>query len=406
MVEAMILSTGGHQSTYYVGMIILFMFSFAFLPLRPLVSFVYTALIYFAYVVPILLLDSITNVRVFLNNAIFLFVILCAGFIWKCFHYDLIRKKLGLEYDLSREKDQFKDKAAIKEQWYSSLFNTSNEGILILDEDGMIIDLNPKACEIYGFENNELIGMKYDLLKADEEKTFMANRRKKILAGESMMFETRCYRKDGSVVEVEINAKSVSVGGKTYLQKFIRDITQRKQMDEKLFHAEKMETIGRLAGGIAHNFNNILGTILGYATSIMEMGSVDEASREKLGVIEQSTRKAGIIISKLASFTVGDSHFPTSLNLNDVVKESIRLFEGVILKKKVAVSTNLGKIRLIRGDQGKLEQVMLNLLINAKDAIEHEGTITVITREEEISDESPGCCQYAARLLRTGQSYR
>lgn len=400
MVELMILSFGGHQSPYYAGIIVIFVFLFGFLPLFSIrVTLSLASLTYAVYLLPILIFDTITNTRIFINNNIFLLASLCIGVIWRYYNDNLFLKKLSLEYDLSKEKEQLEKystqledlvqertkELSISEKWHRSIFDNATDGIMVLDKNGAIINVNQKACEIHGFEKDALIGINTGLLESGNNKEKHDERMSRILNGETLIFETEHYRKDGSKILLEVSAKALNIGGDTYIQSFYRDITEKKRIQEQLMHSQKMESIGSLAGGIAHNFNNILTAILGYSELLLEFSNLDGTSKQRVQNIESSARKAGVMVSKLLSFARRDAHEVLPLNMNDVISDSVKLFEGV-LNKRIGLKVDLnGNISPIEGDPNQLEQVIMNLMVNARDAMPDGGLLTVRTAVAELA---------------------
>jgi len=157
-----------------------------------------------------------------------------------------------------------------------------------------------------------------------------------------------------------------------------------------------MESVGSLAGGIAHNFNNILTAILGYAELLLEFSELDDTSKQRVRYIESSARKAGVMVSKLLSFARRESHEVLPLNLNDVINDSVKLLEGV-LDKKIGLKVDLhSNIPVIEGDPNQLEQVMMNLMVNARDAMPDGGLITIKTRLIEVGGNRHNLPDYVA----------
>jgi signal transduction histidine kinase len=141
-----------------------------------------------------------------------------------------------------------------------------------------------------------------------------------------------------------------------------------------------MESIGILAGGIAHNFNNILTAILGYAELLLEFSNLDDVSRQKVQNIELSARKAAVMIRQMLRFARRETHEVLPLNLDDAVNDTVKLFEGA-LNKNIRLSVNLDvHTYIVNGDPNQIEQVIMNLLVNAKDAMPDGGLITISTR--------------------------
>lgn len=400
MVELMVLATGGHQSTYYAGMILSYVFIIGLLPISLSITLLLAAIIYCIYLLPIFLFDTITNLRIFVNNNLFLVSIFIIGFIWKHINQKLLVNKLGLEYDLSEEKEQLKiystnleqlvqertKELSISEKWHRAIFDFATDGIIVLDKNGTIINVNEKACDIHGFDRSALIGISMELLDTESNKEHFRNRLTRILNGESLIYETEHYRKDGSKVLLEVSSKVIDIGGETYIQSFHRDITEKKRIQEQLMHSTKMESIGVLAGGIAHNFNNILTAILGYAELLLEFSTLDDVSRQRVRNIESSARKAGVMVSKLLSFARRESHEVLPLNLHDVINDSLKIFGGA-LNKNIGLKLNFSEhTPVIEGDPNQIEQIIMNLMVNAKDAMPDGGHITITTRLMDIQE--------------------
>jgi two-component system cell cycle sensor histidine kinase/response regulator CckA len=396
-IELMILSFGGHRSTYYVGMILLIVCIFGLMPLNTLFSLFGISLIYSIYLVPILIFDKIVDFKTFFTAIFFLFSISVITLVWRHFSYRGLINELSLQYELNKEKQKLEkystqledmvakrtQELAISEKWHRSIFDNATDGIMVLDKNGVIMNVNQKACEIHGFEKNALIGVNTGLLESGNKEKH-DERMSRILDGETLIFETEHYKKDGSKILLEVSAKALNIGGDTYIQSFYRDITEKKRIQEQLMHSQKMESIGSLAGGIAHNFNNILTAILGYSELLLEFSNLDGTSKQRVQNIESSARKAGVMVSKLLSFARRDAHEVLPLNLNDVISDSVKLFEGV-LNKRIGLRVDLNSnVSPIEGDPNQLEQVIMNLMVNARDAMPDGGLITVRTAVAEL----------------------
>jgi two-component system, cell cycle sensor histidine kinase and response regulator CckA len=401
-VELIILSSGGHQSTYYAGMIITTVFLLGIIPLPFKMSLIIVSIAFSIYLFPILILGNITNRNAFINNNAFLAATFLIALIWRYLSQKGLINELGLQYELDKDKrkletystqleelveERTKD-LSISEKWYRSIFDNATDGVIVLDKSGVIVNVNQKACEIHGFERNALVGINVELLEAGAGKESHEEIMSRILNGETLIYETEHYRKDGSKVFLEISSKAIEIGGELYIQSFYRDITDKKRIQEQLMQSQKMESVGSLAGGIAHNFNNILTAILGYSELLLEFSALDEASKQRVKNIESSARKAGVMVSKLLSFARREAHEVFPLNLNDVINDSVKLFEGV-LNKRIGLKVDLyNALPTMEGDPNQLEQVIMNLMVNARDAMPDGGLITVRTVVREIGNGS------------------
>jgi two-component system cell cycle sensor histidine kinase/response regulator CckA len=397
MIELMILQLGGHQSTYYAGFTILMIFVFGFMPISINMTLLINCTIYAIYLLPIFLFDDITNIRVFINNNIFLMGAVAGSLAWRYVNQNLIVKELSLEYDLSQDKKQLENysaklKAMVEErtkelvkseQWHRSIVDNATDGIVVLDRNGVITNVNDKACEMHGFTREALIGAHVKLLEAESTRQEMAERMNRILNGESQVYETVHNKKDGTPLYLEISSKAITIGDELFIQSFYRDITEKKKLQEYLFQSQKMDSIGVLAGGIAHDFNNILTAILGHA-SVMRRSALEEKAMHSLNVIEDASRRAGRMISKLLGFARKSNYEFVQIDLNDVVYETVKLLERVV-DSKISISVDLdNRLPPIQGDMNHIEQVIMNLIVNARDAMPNGGRIVIKTAAIEI----------------------
>jgi PAS domain S-box-containing protein len=247
-----------------------------------------------------------------------------------------------------------------------------------MNRNGIIVNANDRACEMHGFKKESLIGAHIKMLAGDGDKNGIAERMRRILDGESLVFEARNNKKDGTTIHVEVSSKALNIGNELFVQSFYRDITEKIKFQEHLMQSQKMESVGVLAGGIAHDFNNILTAILGHTDLIRRFSVLDEKAARSLNVIEDASRRAGRMISKLLGFARKSKFERTPINLNDVVYETIKLLEQVI-DKSINLSVELdNRLPLIQGDINQMEQVIMNFIVNARDAMPKTGGRIVI----------------------------
>ncbi len=398
MIAFMIAKFGGHQSPYFAGMILAAIFGIGLIPLSLITSIIVAIMIYATYLIPILSYDSITNLPYFINaNGFILYCIFGLIFLRYLMHQRYVRE-LSLQYDLEQQKIQLESyshqlQGAVEErtielheseQWHRALFENATDGIIVLDKNNIILNANDKACEMHGFSREALVGTHIKLLVGDGDIDSMSRRTRRILDGESLVFEAKNNRKDGNSIYVEISSKSITIGNENYIQSFYRDITEKKKFQEHLLQSQKMESIGVLAGGIAHDFNNILTAILGHVDLIRRYSTLDAKSTRSLTVIEDASRRAGRMISKLLGFARKSKIERAAINLNDVVYETIKLLEQVI-DKNINLSVELdNRLPLIQCDVNQMEQVFMNFIVNARDAMPKAGGRITIKTEARI----------------------
>jgi PAS domain S-box-containing protein len=393
MIELMIFSFGGHQSPYYAGMIVVFMFLFGLLPISFGLSLILAAIIYGVYVIPILLFDTIINVPIFINNNLFLLATIGGGLVWRHLNSTLFLKSLALQFDLEEQKKHLeiyslqlqsmvddRTKELVKSnKWHQALFENATDGIVVLDRNGIIVNANERACEMHGFSKEALVGSHSSLLEVDENRSAAAERLQKLLEGESLVYETVHFKKNGSRIFLEVSSRAIPIYDDVFIQSFQRDITEKKKIQEHLFQSQKMDSIGMLAGGIAHDFNNVLTAILGYTDLIRRDVGANEKVLGRLSVIENASRKAGRMVAQLLGFSRKSDIELVPFNVNDIVNDTMKLLERVIDKRIVVRLQLADRLPMVNGDMNRIEQVMMNFMVNARDAMPYGGIITVTT---------------------------
>ncbi len=404
IIEYMILNFGGHSSPYYAGFFILIMVVVGFIPIGLKHSIYLSTTAFFIYLIPIFIFDKQLEFKVFSIPISFLLVTFTIANVWRYLSQQRLISELSLQYDLDKEKNKLKEYSQQLEEivqertrdlrkseaMLKTLFENANDGIVIMDDMGVIVDTNQRACEIYEREKKELIGTDIQLLGPDTDKNRLLwrERMERLLNGEPLLFETEHYGRDENKVSVEISAKAIEIDGRLLIQTFHRDLTEKKRLQAQLLHSQKMESIGTLAGGIAHDFNNILTAILGYADLILLNDKLSPEVTNKVRVIETSARQASQMVSKLLSFARRGSVESVPFRINSVIEDTMSMVSRLVprdieLRKELDSS-----IPPVEGDVSQIEQVLMNLIINAKDAMPDGGTITITTGLVEIKHNS------------------
>src|SRR3989338_6817901 len=398
-IELMVLSLGGHKSLYYAGMNLLIIAVLGTIPFNQSLAILLAVIIYVIYIVPILLLDKITDFPYFLASNFFIFATFAITFAWRILIHKSILKELSLKYDLEEGKNKLEEysgnleglvvkrtmELSASEQRHRELFENANDGIAVIDKNGTIVDVNKRFCDIHGFGKNVLAGTHFGILEVKDNEGEKEERMRRIQNGESFVYEAAHYKRDGSTILFEVSSKAINIGGELYIQSFYRDITDKKQLQGQLLQSQKMESVGTLAGGIAHDFNNIVAIILGHISLLNDCAGLDDKAKQRVQVIENSARKAGQIVSKLMSFSRKASFEILPVNLNNIIKDTVELCETMARSRKVAIKMETGdNIPCIHGDSNQMEQVLMNLFVNAMDAMPDGGTIIIGTEFVEI----------------------
>jgi len=398
MVELMILSFGSHQSPYYAGMIIVLVFVLGFVPLSLEMTALASSIVYAIYLVPILLFDHITNLRIFINNNIFLISFALGGFAWRYYNNKILINNLSLEYDLYQQNEQLNKysnqlaklvaektkELTIAIEKYIALFENSNDGVAIMNREGIILDVNNKFCEMHGFDKASTKNMHFSILEANDD---VAKKRwERIIKGHSLIYETDHHKKDGDLISLEVSSKAIEIEGELYVQSIYRDITEKKALQKQLLQAQKMESIGLIAGGLAHDFRNMLTAIHGYTEMIYSLDP-DPTTKKYASQINGATRKAEQMISNLLQFARKSSGDITTFDINSIVDNVIDLMSPTMIKANIRIEKGLAEnLPSLKGDANQLEQVIMNLFINAKDAMPDGGMVKIETFLTTVDD--------------------
>jgi two-component system cell cycle sensor histidine kinase/response regulator CckA len=276
----------------------------------------------------------------------------------------------------------------LSEERFNKAFRSSPEGITISTlADGRYLEANDSFLQMMGYERNELIGKTAVELNiwANPDARFALIRK---FQSDHLVreHETSFRNKAGEPRLVQISGEAIQLQGQSCLLAITRDITDRKQLEEQLRQAQKMEAVGQLAGGIAHDFNNLLGIILGYSDLLLDGLRPDDPRRKKIQMIHESGQKAAAVTRQLLAFSRQQVLQATVLNLNNVVSEVERLLRPLI-REDIALAVHLApELQRVRADRGQIEQILMNLVVNARDAMPDGGTITVETANVEVDE--------------------
>ncbi len=275
---------------------------------------------------------------------------------------------------------------------YRTLLDEASDGIVVFEDDGRYVEANPSLCGLLGYSREEILAKKAaDLIEpADLERDPIGW--DALRAGLVRIVERRFVRKDGTIVPVETKTRRMQDG--RYLS-IIRDITARRQAEqalvalrereEQLRQAQKIEAIGRLAGGVAHDFNNVLTAIMGYTDLLLDDFRDDDPRRQDLKEIKKAAERAAGLTRQLLAFSRKQVLQPVLIDLNAIVGGVDKLLRR-LLGDEVEFSfvPEDGLPRAV-ADPGQLEQVLINLTVNARDAMPEGGRVTIRTGREVVS---------------------
>jgi len=288
-------------------------------------------------------------------------------------------------HDLSRSR-QAENELRESENKYRTLFDKSADAILII-EDNMFVDCNVAALKMLGFSNKtELFNTHPSKLsppvQADGKESYVKANEMISTALEkgSHRFEWLHKRKNGEIFPVEVLLTPVSFGGKTFIHTVWRDLSQQKLTENALRRSQKMDAVGQMAGGIAHDFNNILGIVLGNVHMLEKQLDLDDTLRKRINGIKHSTQRAVDLTRQLLGFARREASINKATNINHVITNIQNLITQS-LTPQVEVEYHLAEeLWQTEIDPGDFEDAILNLALNARDAMNGSGLLTIETR--------------------------
>ena len=297
------------------------------------------------------------------------------------------------------ERKQAEKALRQSEDRFRVLFEQAADSILLLEimPDGVpvIRDANGATFRLLGYERDELIGQRISSVDAAPDPSKVVDeRRRSASSGEGQIFEASHRCKDGTILEFECSVTEIRIGSKTFGLSVERDITARKRasaerekLEEQLRMSQRMDAIGSLAGGIAHDFNNILSVILSYTQFAMDGLKEGDRLKDDLLQVKNAGERAAALTRQLLAFSRKQVLQPVPLDLNQIaigIEKMLRRILGEDIDYVQVLAPNLG---LTLADPSQIEQVLMNLVVNARDAMPEGGMLTIETRNVELDEE-------------------
>ena len=306
---------------------------------------------------------------------------------------------LGESFDNMAKELALEEQARIaSEKNYQQIFNASQDAIILHDtETGRILEANDAVNRMFGYSREEILALSMHDINCDElpyPPKEAANGKADVPADVAPSFKWRCKRKNGDCFLTEVVVSATSIGGEGCSLAVARDITERtkaesekKVLEDQLYQIQKIESIGRLAGGIAHDLNNLLTPIMGYSQLLKKEAVAENKSHHMADQIFQASNKAQVMVQQLLSFGRKQVLDMKAVDLDQVVTS----FYG-ILRRTIRESIEIqlhpaGEHCSIRADVNQIERIIMNLAVNAQDAIDGNGTITLETAPMTLDEE-------------------
>ncbi len=278
------------------------------------------------------------------------------------------------------------------EEQYRILFDSNPQPMWVYDRETFaFLAVNDAALRHYGYTRDEFLAMTVLDIRPPDEVTAFKSEYAAYRAnhGGAPFYSTHPFRhrkKDGTVIEVDIAASSIVFGGREARLLLATDVTEQKSLETQLVRAQKMEAVGQLAGGVAHDFNNLLGVITGNTELLLRELPAGSRARKRGEEIQEASDRAAALTRQLLAFGRRQVLQPKVLDLNEVVAEVEKM-----LRRLISASIQIVKIAgvglgRVRADAGQIEQVLMNLAINARDAMPSGGRLAIETGNVELDE--------------------
>jgi len=304
------------------------------------------------------------------------------------FHADGSRRALVV---IGRDITDFTraiDALLTSESRYQDLFENANDIVYTHDLRGRITSINRTAERLLGYSREELLDMNIATLVHPEDHALGRQMLEKKLAdGGSTAYVMRILTRDGRLLNLEVSTRlSGSEGRPTGVQCIARDVSERKRLEDQLRQAQKMEAVGRLAGGIAHDFNNLLMVIGGRAELLLTHNPPGDTASSHAEEISKAADRAASLTKQLLAFSRRQVIAPRVLDLNSIIEDTEKMLKRLIgedIDVVMAMEPELGRVL---ADPGQIDQILMNLAVNARDAMPQGGKIIIETSNLELDE--------------------
>ncbi|HKI61949.1 MAG TPA: PAS domain S-box protein [Mariprofundaceae bacterium] len=306
----------------------------------------------------------------------------------------------GMYFSLFRPMREQQEKLLRSQQWLKSISDHLPEALITIDENGMVNSFNPAGEKMFGYSAAEIIGKSVNILMQDEDaRQHNAQIRRYLDTGEShvigLIREVEAVRRNGEIFPIELQIRELKSQKHRYFIGMMRDISERRRQErqqqlvnERMERTQRLESLGVLAGGIAHDFNNILSSVLGNTELLrIDLGSLDADAESCLQNIETGCSHAADLCRQMLAYAGKGRYVIRAVNISDLVQGMEKLIR-VSVPRSITVKKNLrDDIPMIHADVAQTEQVVLNLLTNAAEAIgDDKGEIELTTGVLELGE--------------------
>jgi PAS domain S-box-containing protein len=280
------------------------------------------------------------------------------------------------------------DEVRLTDEKYWSLMERAGDAIFIMDPSGRILEANRQAGELLGMAPEQVAALKYQDLGVEGDRSERSEDLRRLLSRGSLRVDGLRLRQPGGQVRIaDLSAALVGDEQRRLVIAIARDVTERKELERQLSQSQKLEAIGLLAGGIAHDFNNQLGVIAQYGEILSQLVEPDSPLRPHVEKIQKTVGQSAALTRQLLAFSRKQELQPVVLDLNKVVGEMGDMLQRLLgrnIELLVELEPELGQVR---ADPSQLGQVLMNLVVNARDAMPEGGLLTIDTSNVELDEQ-------------------
>jgi two-component system, cell cycle sensor histidine kinase and response regulator CckA len=296
-----------------------------------------------------------------------------------------LRGTMDIALDISRRKG-----AEAQLRLQAAALESAANSVVISDKSGHILWANPAFTALNGYSVDEAVGQTFSIFNSGKHsREFFEQMWKTILNGRVWHGEIVNRRKDGSLCTVDqtITPVRTETGETLHFVVIQQDVTETKALASQLNQAQKMESVGRLAGGVAHDFNNLLSVIIGYSDVLLGNLGLDARAHRQIEEVKKAGDRAAVLTRRLLAFSRQQVLEPKILNLNSIIVETEKMLRRLIgedIEFQTKLAPDVGSVKV---DPGQIEQILMNLAVNSRDAMPLGGKLTIETAEVELDAE-------------------
>lgn|GEM_PF-6252080 len=285
---------------------------------------------------------------------------------------------------------------AESEERYRAIFESAGDAIFVHDLEGHFLDVNQAACDRLGYTREQLLAKTPMEIDTPEYAALAPGRMKELLDRGVMLYPTEHVTRGGEVIATELCSRIIDYGGQKVVLSVARNISARQRekgrMHRHMLDVQRMETVGKLAGGVAHHFNNLLTVIIGNSQWARRLASDEPQVADSLDEVIHAARRAADLTGQLLDFARPSRPRVLQVDMHKAIRDVTRLLDHAF-RDKVAVETILeAESAVVRGDPSQLQSCVMNLAFNARDAMPGGGVVEIVTRNVTEEDLGLGRC--------------